>query len=124
MAERDSNCVSYAKTIDPGRPEAATAILQNACDHGYSASCSALGTYYFQGNGVAKNTSTGVALLERACEGTDTGTCLVLGERYEQGVGVSADPVRAARYLTRACESGIVSACSEAQKIRQGSSRP
>jgi TPR repeat protein len=115
-------CVSYAKTLDRGTPDDAArsaALLRSACDHGYSASCAALGAAYLTGRGVPRDTATALTLLQRACDGTDRGSCLTLGLRYEQGIDTAVDLTRAQQALTRACEVGIDAACDEGLKLAQ-----
>ncbi len=75
--------------------------LQKSCNGGDLENCYIVGTLYMDGDGVEKDSFSGVKLVEKACEGGVVDACSLLGEVYLTGKGVKANSNQARYYVTK-----------------------
>jgi TPR repeat protein len=63
----------------------AVSLYAAACDAGYVAGCTHLGTLYERGEGIVRDGPKAVALFERACRQDDALGCAMLAALYASG---------------------------------------
>ncbi len=108
--------LSATRVADSASPEAkrAFAIHTQLCDQGSALGCSALGSDYLDGWGVAASPPRAAQLLYRACDDLKPGVpaaCERLADCYQRGRGVIRDTGRARQLFEQACRAGRPEAC-------------
>ena len=98
----------------PVEPAGAESLrtLAESCDHDVPAGCTALGTAYVRGDGVAADPIRALSYFEKACSLKDPDGCLRVGVCYHFGIGKVKDDTAAARLYTQACDGGSSEACT------------
>jgi TPR repeat protein len=89
---------------------------QRDCDTGDWSACTDLGTSYWSGHGVAKDSARAATLYASACELGDARGCFYAANLYASGDGVATDRERAAQLYAKACAGGRVAACRRADR--------
>lgn len=100
------------KAFDESDWSRAFAALSRACDLDVMEGCSALGSLYINGNGVAKDEARGVALIRKACTAGDNSGCGRLGSVLILGAGGTPVDIKQGRSLLEmSCKNGFGRAC-------------
>jgi TPR repeat protein len=86
-------------------------VLQRSCDGGDGENCFILGSLYYAGRGVPKDSTRATALFRRSCESGWARGCGGLAECYRAGQGVAADGAQAVAYFEKACRAGVAASC-------------
>ncbi|MGX5201886.1 tetratricopeptide repeat protein [Aliikangiella sp. IMCC44632] len=90
-----SNYEAGVQMYENGNMKMALIFFQQGADKGEASSQSALGTHYFYGDGIEKNTAKALELFEKsAAQGDGLGNAM-LGVIYTQGDGVKQDQKKA-----------------------------
>ena len=89
-----------------------TALLDTACDHGWTDGCMGLGYFLASGQLIEPDLRRAATGFERACRRGNAEGCAVIAMMYERGDGVAVDAARATALRARACTLGRASACA------------
>lgn len=94
-------------TVNREYLEEAVPLLQTSAEQGFFLAETLLGTLYFEGLGVPRDTARSIALFERAASQGDRNALFNLGQMYDAGLGVEKpDPARARSYFQRSADLG------------------
>lgn len=100
--------------------ESKGSFFQSACDRGDGESCFLLGSLYYAGGGVPKDSARAFALLRQSCSSGWWRGCGGLAECYRAGMGTAVDNARAIEDFDKACQAGIASSCFSASSMYRG----
>ena len=113
-AKIPSSCHSMGQLyleMSPPEFELAAKTFFNACEGGYSPSCTRYGSLAISGQGVEQNLSFGLRYMNKGCEAGDLEGCLALAEAYSKGEGLEKDVEKARKLATDTCEGGYGRGC-------------
>ena len=106
-------CFDAALDADrKGQAERAVELLTRVCDAGVASACNHLGSFVWQGRGVAADPARAYSLYMKACDGGDAGGCFSAGICHRTGACAAKSEADATRLLKRACEGGDKRACA------------
>ncbi len=94
--------------------------FQSACERGDGESCFLLGSLYYAGEGVPKDSARAFALLQQACSSGWWRGCSGLAECYRTGTGTAVDNALAIENFDKGCERGVASSCFSASSMYRG----
>jgi TPR repeat protein len=86
---------------------------------GSAVGCRHLGTVYFYGDGVPKDTARGIRLYKWACDHGDGGGCNQLGLAYGKE-GVPPNPKVSREAFEQACKLGDAGGCGNYGQVKEG----
>jgi hypothetical protein len=90
-------------------------LLEKGCALAHPASCSNLGMFLLDGQGIAKDETRAAKLFAQACDADDPDGCSNLGIVTLKGLGgVAKDGKRAVELFVHGCELGNAPACQNA----------
>ncbi|GAA7394874.1 hypothetical protein TH0573_01070 [Helicobacter pylori] len=85
--------------------------FEKACDLNNGGGCKNLGSLYYYGEGVEKNSIKATQFYSKACDLDNGLGCGALGVLYYNGQGVEKNLTKAAQYISKACKLGDQKAC-------------
>ena len=107
--------------MSPPQFETAAKTFFDACEGGYSPSCTRYGALAISGQGVEQNLVFGLRYMNKGCEAGDLEGCLALAEAYSLGEGLEKDVEKAKKLATDTCEGGYARGCyALARLVEQG----
>ena len=90
------------------------------CERGIGASCRTLGSMYFFGKGLPKDTIKAASLFTRGCTLHHGDSCMLLAASYCQGMGVPVNAAKSLEFATTGCAANSTRACELANALRAG----
>ena len=117
-----STCISGVSTschamgtlyldMTPPNHKMAAETFFDACEGGYSPSCTRYGALVLKGEGAPQNTEFALRYMNKGCDAGDLEGCLVLAEAYANGTGVPRDETLAKRLASQTCAADFGQGC-------------
>ncbi len=111
----------YLDMRPPNFTQAAKTFF-DACEGGYSPSCTRYGALALKGEGVTQNTEFALRYMNKGCDSGDLEGCLVMADAYANGTGIERDVEKAKMLAGQTCDAGFGQGCYVLAQIAEGES--
>ncbi|ALM81436.1 hypothetical protein APV63_07450 [Helicobacter pylori] len=121
MAEQDSKELIFSGiTIYTDKDfTRAKEYFEKACELNEALTCTLVGEFYRDGEGVAKDLKKAFEYSAKACELNDAKGCYALAAFYNEGKGVAKDEKQTTENLEKSCKLGLKEACDILKEQKQ-----